>query len=190
MRIHRIERAQEVRRSIDEVFAFFSHARNLEAITPPWLRFELLTPDPPVMRAGTLIGYRLRLHGVPVTSRIEQWEPGARFVDRRVRGPYRLWRDRHEFASHCEGTLVRDRVDDTLPPRTVGRAGRRAVHPPRSRAHLRLSPRRRRTAVRVTTAPRFRESADASPIAEEVPTARIGPRATRGRARRCPPTSC
>jgi ligand-binding SRPBCC domain-containing protein len=131
MRIHRIERAQVVRRSIDEVFAFFSHARNLEAITPPWLRFELLTPDPPVMRAGTLIGYRLRLHGVPVrwTSRIEQWEPGARFVDRQVRGPYRLWRHRHEFASHREGTLVRDRVDYTLPLGPLGElAGALFIH--------------------------------------------------------------
>lgn len=131
MRTHRVERAQLVRRSVDEVFAFFAGARNLEAITPPWLRFEVLTPEPVAMRAGTLIDYRLRLHGVPLrwTSRIEEWEPGAAFVDRQVRGPYRLWHHRHEFASHAEGTVVRDRVDYALGLGPVGElAGRLVVH--------------------------------------------------------------
>jgi ligand-binding SRPBCC domain-containing protein len=131
MRTHRIERAQVVRRSIDEVFAFFSRAHNVDAITPPWLRLEVLTPDPAAMRTGTLIEYRLCLHGVPVrwTSRIEEWEPGAGFVDRQVRGPYRLWRHRHEFAPHREGTVVRDDVDYTLPLGPLGElAGALFVH--------------------------------------------------------------
>jgi len=36
-----------------EVFPFFAEARNLEAITPPWLQFEVLTPAPFEMQAGT-----------------------------------------------------------------------------------------------------------------------------------------
>ena len=122
MRTHRLERAQVVRRSLDEVFAFFARASNLEAITPPWLRFEVLTPEPVSMRAGTLIEYRLRLHGLPLrwTSRIEDWEPGAAFVDRQVRGPYRLWHHRHEFAPHPDGTVVRDRVDYAFPLGALG----------------------------------------------------------------------
>ncbi len=41
------------------------------------------------MRAGTLIEYRLRLHGLPVDwlTRIEEWEPGRRFVDSSSPGP-------------------------------------------------------------------------------------------------------
>jgi ligand-binding SRPBCC domain-containing protein len=131
MRVHRIEQAQVVRRSIDEVFAFYSRARNLEAITPARLRFEVLASESAAIRAGTLIEYRLRLHGVPVrwTSRIEEWQPGAGFVDRQVRGPYRLWRHRHEFAPHREGTVVRDRVDYTLPLGPLGElAGALFVH--------------------------------------------------------------
>jgi ligand-binding SRPBCC domain-containing protein len=122
MSTHRLERTQFVRRSIDEVFAFFARAHNLEVITPPWLRFEVLTPEPVAMRVGMLIEYRLRLHGVPVrwTSRIEEWEPGAGFVDRQVRGPYRLWHHRHEFAPHRDGTVVRDCVDYALPFGALG----------------------------------------------------------------------
>jgi hypothetical protein len=113
---HRLEREQLVRAPREEVFEFFSHARNLEALTPPWLRFEVLTPEPIQMRRGTVLDYRLKLHGLPLrwSSRIEEWEPGRRFVDRQLRGPYVLWRHLHEFEAVSGGTLVRDRVDYAL----------------------------------------------------------------------------
>ena len=38
----------------DQVFPFFAKARNLETMTPPWLRSEVLTPPPTPMRSGTL----------------------------------------------------------------------------------------------------------------------------------------
>ncbi|MCU0235224.1 MAG: SRPBCC family protein, partial [Thermoanaerobaculales bacterium] len=80
-----------------EVFPFFAEARNLERITPGWLRFEVLTPGPIEMRAGALIDYRLRWRGVPLSWRteIEAWEPPHFFIDRQLRGPYRLWRHQH-----------------------------------------------------------------------------------------------
>ena len=73
-------------RPVEEVFAFFSEARNLETLTPPWLRFEVLTPAPIAMQAGTLIDYRIRVHGLPIRWRTEivQWNPPHRFVDGRV----------------------------------------------------------------------------------------------------------
>jgi ligand-binding SRPBCC domain-containing protein len=116
MRAHLLERDQLVRRPLDEVFAFFAHARNLERITPPWLRFEVLA-DPGPLAAGALIEYRLRLHGLPLRwiSRIEEWEAERGFVDRQVRGPYRLWHHRHEFVPCGDGTVVRDRVRYALP---------------------------------------------------------------------------
>jgi ligand-binding SRPBCC domain-containing protein len=66
MGVHVLEREQFVPRPVDQVFAFFAQARNLERITPPWLRFEVLTPGPIEMGPGTLIRYRLRVHAVPV----------------------------------------------------------------------------------------------------------------------------
>ncbi len=122
MIVHRLHRQQRIGLPLHEVFAFFAEAHNLERITPPWLRFELLADGPIEMEVGTLIDYRLHVHRVPVrwTSRIEEWEPGRGFVDRQLRGPYRLWRHRHSFAADDGGTVVRDEVDYALP---LGRLG-------------------------------------------------------------------
>lgn len=129
MRLHRLEREQLVHGSVQEVFAFFAEARNLERITPGWLGFEVVTPEPIRMGPGTLIDYRLRLRGVPLrwTSRIEEWETERAFVDRQVRGPYRVWQHRHEFEARAEGTVVRDRVRYALPLGPLGELARIAV---------------------------------------------------------------
>jgi ligand-binding SRPBCC domain-containing protein len=122
VRLQRLEREQVVRRPLSEVFEFFVRAENLERITPPWLRFRMLTPEPIEMGVGTLIDYRLRLHGLPLrwTSRIELWEQEHRFVDEQLHGPYRFWRHLHEFVPVDGGTCVRDRVEYALPLGPLG----------------------------------------------------------------------
>lgn len=99
------------------VFAFFADARNLETLTPGWLHFKILTPLPLAMKSGTLIDYRLRLYGIPLywQSEISVWEPPDCFVDRQVRGPYRLWIHKHTFGELNGGTLVGDTVEYAAP---------------------------------------------------------------------------
>jgi ligand-binding SRPBCC domain-containing protein len=123
-RTHLIEREQWLARPIAEVFTFFGDATNLEAITPAWLRFSVITPAPIVMGAGTLIEYRLRWRGMPVrwTTRIEAWEPPHRFVDTQLKGPYRLWHHTHTFEAQRGGTLIRDEVRYRLPLGWLGAA--------------------------------------------------------------------
>ncbi len=96
----------------DEVFPFFSEARNLEILTPPWLKFEVLTPAPIVMRPGALIDYRIKIHGIPIRWRTEitEWDPPHRFVDTQLNGPYTLWHHTHTFAERDGGTLCSDEV--------------------------------------------------------------------------------
>lgn len=103
--------------SCEEAFAFFSDAANLDAITPPWLHFQTLTPRPIVMAPGTLIDYRLRVHGIPIRWRteIKEWEPPVRFADEQLRGPYRLWVHEHTFQPQNGGTLMRDHVRYAVP---------------------------------------------------------------------------
>ncbi len=118
MRLHVLRREQHLPKPPDESFAFFGDAHNLEDITPPWLGFRVVTPEPITMAPGTLIAYRLRLHGAPIRwlTRIEVWEPGRRFVDVQVSGPYALWHHLHEFAPDGEGgTVMRDTVRYALP---------------------------------------------------------------------------
>ena len=54
---------QLLRTPFDRVFAFFSDAANLEALTPEYLRFKILSPLPIEMRHGAMIDYSLRLFG-------------------------------------------------------------------------------------------------------------------------------
>lgn len=104
-------------RPVDEVFAFFGDAHNLDVLTPPWLHFEIRTPGPIRMHAGTLIDYRIRLRGIPIPwrTRITEWAPGRRFVDEQVRGPYREWIHTHTFEPTDGGTLMTDTVRYRVP---------------------------------------------------------------------------
>lgn len=122
-RLNRLERAMRVERPCDEVFAFFADASNLEAITPAFLRFRIITPTPIEMRPGARIDYALSLFGVPLRwrTRISVWEPGARFVDEQEAGPYALWRHTHTFEPDGEATLVRDVVEYAVPLGPLGR---------------------------------------------------------------------
>ncbi len=116
--IHRVSNGYELRvemwlpRPPEEVFPFFADAHNLERLTPSFLQFHVLTPAPIAMGVGTLIDYRLRVRGLPIRwqSRIEAWDPPCLFIDRQIKGPYRLWHHEHEFEEHEGGTIVRDRV--------------------------------------------------------------------------------
>jgi ligand-binding SRPBCC domain-containing protein len=99
-------------RPIHEVFEFFADAGNLQLITPEWLHFRILTPLPIRMAAGTIIDYRLRLHGVPIgwRTRITEWNPPSGFVDDQLRGPYHQWTHRHYFETRGKSTWTADEV--------------------------------------------------------------------------------
>jgi len=117
MHLFTLDRAQWLAQPIGTVFPFFAAAENLEAITPPWLGFKILTPQPIAMHAGTLIDYRIKLHGLPMRWRTEitSWEPPFKFVDAQLKGPYRRWIHTHTFEERDGGTLCRDHVEYAVP---------------------------------------------------------------------------
>lgn len=101
----------------ERLFSFFGDAANLQVITPPWLNFRILTHPPIEMREGTLIDYKLLIHGLPVKwrTRICAWQPPHFFVDEQLRGPYRKWIHKHTFEPSEGGTWVRDLVNYAVP---------------------------------------------------------------------------
>src|SRR3954451_3206387 len=91
---HVLRREQRLEAPPEAVFPFFADARNLEAITPPLLRFRLLTPEPISMGPGTFLQYALQIHRMPVRwdTLIQEWDPphqggGPAVAVRRRAGP-------------------------------------------------------------------------------------------------------
>lgn len=117
-----IAQEQLIARPRAEVFEFFSDPRNLECLTPPWLNFKI-DEIPDELTDGALIKYSLKLRGLPIhwVTRIEQWEPGVKFVDLQIAGPYALWHHTHEFEDAEGGTLVRDTVRYRVPFGPLGK---------------------------------------------------------------------
>jgi len=122
IRFYTLRSEQWVPRSVEEVFAFFSDAHNLEVLTPPWLRFRILTPAGERIHKGSEIRYTLRVRGLPVfwTTEIRSWDPPFRFTDVQRKGPYRLWHHTHRFEAKDGGTRMTDVVRYRLPLGVLG----------------------------------------------------------------------
>jgi ligand-binding SRPBCC domain-containing protein len=122
MVVHQFHRKQIIRKNRAEVFSFFENPSNLAFITPPKLGFKILTPTPIPMADGTVIDYTVRVAGLPVrwTSVINDYQPGQKFVDVQIRGPYAFWHHTHLFHEHPSGTEVEDIVRFSLPMGFLG----------------------------------------------------------------------
>jgi ligand-binding SRPBCC domain-containing protein len=142
---HELHTTFELPLPIDRVFAFFADAQNLERITPPELRFEILTPADVEIGLGTLLEYRLRLLGVPFgwLTRIAAWDPPHGFIDVQLRGPYAVWEHTHAFVNTGDTTVVDDHVRYRLPLAPFGDA----AYPYVSRQLARIFAYRRRAVM-------------------------------------------
>lgn len=104
---------QDLPRPRSEVFPFFADPANLQRLTPPWLHFQVLTPEPLPRGEGAVFEYRLKVRGLPIRWRtlIEAYDDGAKFVDRQIAGPYALWHHTHRFEDLPDGgTRITDQV--------------------------------------------------------------------------------
>ena len=111
--------------TISMVFNFFSKPENLTLITPPRLRFDILTPTPLEMKEGQLIDYSLtilyliKLHWCTL---ITDYHQPYKFIDQQIKGPYTLWHHTHTFEEKDGGTLIKDSLKYAIPFGWLGRA--------------------------------------------------------------------
>lgn len=114
---HRLENWQFVPRGLDEVYPFFSAPHNLEQLTPPMLSFKIKNLTTKDLGEGTIINYRLKVHGIPMNwqTRITDWDMPQRFSDNQESGPYSVWFHTHSFYAVQGGTLMTDHVRYRLP---------------------------------------------------------------------------
>ncbi len=113
----RLYRRTVVPAPLDEVFAFFSQAGNLDLITPPWLHFRILTPTPLELHRGARIDFALKLNRLRFrwTTEITAWNPPHSFEDTQIKGPYREWVHFHGFAAREGTTVMEDAVFYRVP---------------------------------------------------------------------------
>ena len=117
LKIYELRRQITIPAPVEEVFSFFCTAENLNLITPPWLYFKILTPLPIKMEKNALIDYSIKLLGWRMTwnTEITVWQPPHRFVDRQIKGHYRVWEHTHLFEQKGEGTQMTDIVRYAVP---------------------------------------------------------------------------
>lgn len=115
---------QNVPVSLDEVWAFFSDAKNLAAVTPPHLNLKVSNEVyGGAMYPGQVMTYKVKpLLGIPISwmTEITHVQPMNYFVDEQRKGPYKLWHHQHHFKAIEGGVEMTDLVHYRLPLGVLG----------------------------------------------------------------------
>ena len=122
--MYQLERQQRVSGSKEQVWAFLQNPANLDRITPPDLRFRIVTEIPAVMYNGLIVEYRITIPLIGThawVTEIKHIREGVSFVDEQRLGPYRFWYHYHEIREEADGVLLIDRVNYQPPFGVLGR---------------------------------------------------------------------
>ena len=125
MKIYTLSTEQFLPVSIDTAWDFFSSPKNLSRITPPEMKFKIISD---VKEDGIYndmqIDYIVKpLFGIPLKWKtiITQVNKPFKFTDMQKKGPYKLWEHTHTFVEKDNGVLMQDVVRYALPFGIVGR---------------------------------------------------------------------
>jgi ligand-binding SRPBCC domain-containing protein len=117
--IHKLIHYQQLNADLPTLWRFFSHAANLQTITPEYMRFRVTSGDlPEELYPGLIITYKVApILRIPLfwMTEIKHVVPQRLFVDEQRRGPYRVWHHQHHFEARSGGVLMTDIVHYELP---------------------------------------------------------------------------
>lgn len=124
MTTYTLERITTLSARVNEAWDFFSNPENLVIITPPDMKFKVMTKNlPEEIYAGLLIKYTVRpLFGIPVNwlTEIKDVVSPHYFADEQKKGPYALWHHEHSFKEEGNKTIMEDKVTYALPYGAIG----------------------------------------------------------------------
>lgn len=114
MPLHSLKMVQKIPAGIDEVWEMFSNPANLLQLTPPHLRLRIISAgDQAVIFTGQRIEYtltpllRIQFHW---TTEIRGVDKRKYFMDKQMKGPYRLWEHQHFFKPIEGGVEMTDAI--------------------------------------------------------------------------------
>lgn len=116
---HKLYYEQHINASIDEIWNFFSDAKNLKELTPKEMNMKVIS-DLKVTELfeGMKIAYFVSpLFHIPVfwETEIIKVEDKHQFIDIQKKGPFRLWKHTHTFIEIDNGVKMIDEVEYELP---------------------------------------------------------------------------
>jgi ligand-binding SRPBCC domain-containing protein len=119
MAVYSFKTIQKIPVSIDKAWQFFSDAANLEAITPPDVKFRIIsTFHGNEIYPGQIIEYKLSpFLGITFywMTEITHVKDKQFFIDEQRYGPYSLWHHQHHFNIIDGGVEMVDIVHYKLP---------------------------------------------------------------------------
>lgn len=128
MKIYTLHTKQNLPISKEKAWEFLSSPKNLKAITPEYMSFDILSGADRPMFAGQIIQYIV----TPVLGIKTKWVTeithvvdGEYFVDEQRFGPYALWHHKHFIKEIPGGVEMEDIVDYKVPMGILGQL----VHP-------------------------------------------------------------
>ncbi|SFR48150.1 Ligand-binding SRPBCC domain-containing protein [Robiginitalea myxolifaciens] len=120
---YQIRAAQNLSCTPAEAWEFLSNPGNLQRITPPKMKFEILDGLAENMFAGQIIHYKVspfkgfKTHWVTEITHVKE---GEYFVDEQRFGPYAFWHHQHRIEAISGGTRMEDIVNYKLPLGPLG----------------------------------------------------------------------
>lgn len=123
--IHYLHREQVIPAPVETVWGYFCDPKNLNAITPPDMNFDIRQGGDTAMYEGQMIEYRVEfIRGIRSLwlTEIAHVRECEYFVDEQRIGPYRFWYHEHIFEAAPAGTRMTDRVTYAVPFGILGDA--------------------------------------------------------------------
>ncbi len=114
-----LERSQYLPINLEKAWDFFATPDNLGQITPESMSFEIVKKTSTgKISTNDIIDYNVKPMGnfpLKWKTLITKVEEPYCFVDKQIKGPYKLWEHTHTFSKTQDGVLMQDKVKYKLP---------------------------------------------------------------------------